>query len=166
MNDEQMNALLAARALTAAVTPLSTDCGRVCGHACCQPDETGRGGMLLFPGEEALYRGLAGFAVTRTDLMGAPALLLTCNDHCQREERPLSCRIFPLLPVLREGRVGVVRDRRGYEVCPLLPSGLGGFRTDFVEAVRQAGEALARVDAHRCFLNRLHRQIAGFADLL
>ena len=45
----------AAREMLEKVTPLKGDCGRVCGAACCRPDETGRGGMLLFPGEEALY---------------------------------------------------------------------------------------------------------------
>ena len=35
-------------------TPLMTDCGALCGAACCQPDEDGQGGVYLFPGEEAL----------------------------------------------------------------------------------------------------------------
>ena len=93
MSGEVMEALLAARALTEAVTPLRADCGRACGHACCQPDETGRGGMLLFPGEEALYRDKAGFAVSRDGSLGIPALLLTCGGSCDRTERPLSCRL-------------------------------------------------------------------------
>ena len=163
MSGEVMEALLAARALTEAVTPLRADCGRACGHACCQPDETGRGGMLLFPGEEALYRDKAGFAVSRDSSLGIPALLLTCGGSCDRTERPLSCRIFPLLPKWKDGRVRVVRDRRGFEVCPLLPSGLGAFDPAFVDAVRAAGEALYRVDAHREFLDRIHGLINAFA---
>ena len=47
--------ILSALKLLEKVTPLKGDCGRVCGAACCQSDETGKGGMLLFPGEKALY---------------------------------------------------------------------------------------------------------------
>ena len=157
-----MDALLEARALTAGVTPLRTDCGRGCGYACCLPDETGRGGMLLFPGEEALYQGRTGYAITQDDSLGVPALLLTCGGSCDREERPLSCRIFPLLPKLKDRRVLAVRDRRGFEVCPLLPSGLGAFDPAFTQAVRAAGEVLYRVPEHRAFLDRLHGLIGGF----
>ena len=162
MDSAVMETLLLARSLTASVTPLRTDCGRACGHACCLPDETGKGGMLLFPGEEALYKGKPGFTVTADHALGVPTPLLTCRGACRREERPLSCRIFPLLPKMRDGRVRVVRDHRGFEVCPLLPDGLGAFRPEFVEAVRTAGEALYRVEEHRLFLDRLHGLIAGF----
>ena len=55
---EVLEAVLEARRLLECVTPLKTDCGRACGGACCQPDEDGQGGMLLFPGEEALYADL------------------------------------------------------------------------------------------------------------
>ena len=50
-------ALLAARDLLEQVTPLSTDCGALCGAACCQdsPDEDSVAGMLLFPEEAPLY---------------------------------------------------------------------------------------------------------------
>ena len=157
-----LEALLTARALTAEVTPLKTDCGRACGGLCCQPDETGRGGMLLFPGEAALYLDKPGFTVTEDCALGVPAQLLVCKGVCVRAERPLSCRIFPLLPRLRNGTVRVVRDRRGFEVCPLLPSGLGAFQPAFVEAVRAAGAALYEAEEHRLFLDRLHAMIDGF----
>ena len=48
-------AVLAARTLLGPLTPLQSDCGRLCGGACCQGDE--QTGMLLFPGEDALYAG-------------------------------------------------------------------------------------------------------------
>ena len=162
MNDPAMEALLTARKLTMDATPLKADCGLVCGHACCQPDETGRGGMLLFPGEEQLYEGKQGFAVVPDASLGISALLLICEGQCDRNDRPLSCRIFPLLPRLRDGRVRVVRDRRGFEVCPLLPSGLSAFDPGFIMAVRTAGEVLYAVEAHRRFLDALHGYITGF----
>ena len=46
--------LVAARKLLEVITPLQTDCGLVCGGACCQTHPGEETGMLLFPGEAAL----------------------------------------------------------------------------------------------------------------
>ena len=43
--------LVAARKLLEEITPLQTDCGLVCGGACCQTHPGEETGMLLFPGE-------------------------------------------------------------------------------------------------------------------
>nr|HML49564.1 hypothetical protein [Clostridia bacterium] len=92
----------AARALLAQRTPLKSDCGRLCNAACCQADEEGRGGMLLFPGEERFYDPLPGWArLEPMDFGGRPSRLLVCEGRCERSQRPLACRIFPLTPVLR-----------------------------------------------------------------
>ena len=162
VNASVMDALLTARKLTMEATPLRSDCGLVCGCACCQPDETGQGGMLLFPGEEQLYREKLGFTIAPDASLGISALLLTCEGRCDRNDRPLSCRIFPLLPRLKEGQVRVVRDRRGFEVCPLLPSGLSAFDPGFTAAVRAAGEVLYAVGEYRRFLDALHAYISRF----
>ncbi len=53
--------------------------------------------MLLFPGEEAYYINKDGYQIKQAD----GALLLICSGTCRREDRPLSCRIFPLLPLVR-----------------------------------------------------------------
>ena len=158
---QPLEAVRAARALLECVTPLNRDCGGVCGGACCQTDEDGQGGMLLFPGEEALYQGRPGFSITADTAAGVPLPLLTCEGRCRREERPLSCRLFPLLPKERGEDIIVVRDRRGFIVCPLLPSGLSAFQPAFIEAVRAAGRALYAVEEHRVFLNRLHTMISN-----
>ena len=47
---DPLEAVKQARDLLERVTPLRRDCGGVCGAACCQSDEDGQGGMLLFPG--------------------------------------------------------------------------------------------------------------------
>jgi len=164
--DMTMRALLEARALMQDVTPLKSDCGRICGAACCEPDETGRGGMLLFPMEERLYEGKKGFVITKDVPGGLPALLLTCDGHCERADRPLSCRIFPLLPKKSGGRVRAVRDRRGFIVCPLLPDGLAAFDPDFISAVVRAGECLYRAPQHERFLDALHQQIDAYRNIL
>ncbi len=154
--------LLCARAILSDVTPLKTDCGRGCGHACCEADEDGQGGMLLFPTEEELYDPLPdGFCITRDRLL-PNALLITCEGRCERALRPLSCMLFPLLPRERDGRVRAVRDGRAWAVCPLMDSGLSGLDPAFVTAVRRAGEILCACPTHRMFLENLHRLIASF----
>lgn len=145
--------VLAARALLDKKTPLKSDCGRVCGGACCESDEDGQGGMLLFPGEEALYDPLPeGWSVRSDDAVLPGALLLTCDGRCDREKRPLSCRLFPLLPTPD----GAVMDRRAWAVCPLMESGKKGLNPDFVEAVRQAGALLYRHPGCKALLDALH----------
>ena len=158
--------LRAAKAVLRDRTPLCTDCGRTCGHACCLPDETGRGGMLLFPTEAEEYEPLPrSFHIAPAPEM-PEGLLLTCEGRCDRRMRPLSCMLFPLLPREKEGRVRAVRDRRGFYVCPLLESGVGGLSPDFVRAVTEAGEILYTDPAHRAFLEALHRQLDAWKDLL
>ena len=109
--------------------------------------------MLLFPGEEALYRELPeGFSITRDEGAVPGAYLLTCEGWCDREMRPLSCRLFPLLPT----RKGAKLDRRGWAVCPLMEAGKRGLNPEFVEAVQRAGELLYACPAHASFLDSLH----------
>lgn len=143
-----------ARALLASVTPLRTDCGLTCGGACCQslPGETT--GMLLFPGEEACYASLPEYQLIPTD----HGTLLVCPGRCRREDRPLSCRLFPLLPLVREDGVKVATDLRARAVCPLAKQGKDALLPEFVEAVRQAGRMLAEDEAQRDFLLQLTRQ--------
>ncbi|MDD4796360.1 MAG: hypothetical protein PHO66_01165, partial [Eubacteriales bacterium] len=101
-------------------TPMKFDCGLLCQSACCQGDDDQ--GMLLFPGEKALYAQdmPEGFAVHEVTLPGwGNAHLLTCAGRCPRARRPLSCRIFPLSPHW-DGQQFVCRlDSRGVAMCPL-----------------------------------------------
>lgn len=148
------DALARARALLENETPLPGNCGRLCGGRCCRPIEGENTGMLLFPGEEAYYAALPDYTTRHT-----PAgLLLTCPGQCRREDRPLSCRLFPLLPLLRDEGVRVGVDLRAKPVCPLARQGVSGVRQEFVEAVRACGQLLAEDDAQRRFLLRLTAQ--------
>ena len=77
---QALEAVMRARELLQTLTPLRRDCGGVCGAACCAPDEDGQGGMLLFPGEEALYQPLpAGFSLRQDGGVLPGMLLLTCG---------------------------------------------------------------------------------------
>ena len=83
--------LVAARKLLEEITPLQTDCGLVCGGACCQTHPGEETGMLLFPGEAEMYRGEDGFT-----LVDSPhGTILVCEGRCSRANRPLACRMFP-----------------------------------------------------------------------
>lgn len=91
-----LSAVLSARAALSDLTPLLTDCGRLCGFACCKGDE--QTGMLLFPGEEALFAPCAFGRVipAHFELAGRPAHLFVCNGTCSRENRrwPAACFRF------------------------------------------------------------------------
>ncbi len=144
-------ALLKARELLAEKTPLKTDCGKTCGARCCRSLEGEETGMLLFPGEEEAYLGKPGWTVRKT----AGGLLAVCPGRCERAERPLACRIFPVLPVIRDGAVKAAADQRAAAVCPLLKQGLKGMDPAFVDAVREAGKALAAEPEQLAFLKML-----------
>lgn len=159
---ELSQTLAQCRMLLADVTPLKVDCGGVCGGACCRSLEGDETGMLLFPGEDAYYAGLAGYTV-KSSALGP---LLVCSGRCERADRPLSCRLFPLLPVLRSDGVKVAVDLRARAVCPLAMQGRRAMRTDMIEAVRAVGQLLAQDPEQRPFLIRLTAQQDDMKALL
>ncbi len=149
------DAVWAARELLNEITPLKRDCGRVCGARCCASLDGEETGMLLFPGEEAVYRDRDGWTTQKTPR----GTLLICPGTCDRDERPLACRLFPLLPL--PGKDGVLRarvDLRAMAVCPLARQGRSAMDPQFTEAVRQAGELLAKEEKQRAFLETLQEE--------
>ena len=153
-----LESVLAARALLKTLTPLKTDCGRLCAGACCQPDEEGLNGMLLFPGEEALYEDcdFAKVIPAEFDLAGERAQLLVCEGRCDRDSRPLACRLFPLyLRFLRSGKTKVKMDPRAASVCPLTDYGVEALSSAFVDAARQAYDRLLEDEACARYLREL-----------
>ena len=156
------NVLERAYALLEDITPLTTDCGAVCDGRCCRESADSEG-MLLFPGEEVL--------LADTDFTIRPAdggLLLTCVGTCDRQKRPLACRMFPLFPVLtEEGRVKAVYDPRGFRMCPLVRECAHvPLDRDFVRAVRRAGRILTEDAACAAFLRLQSEEIADLNRLL
>lgn len=149
-----MDALREAREALREATPLKGDCGRLCGARCCSSMEGEETGMLLFPGEERYYEGKPGWRVKA----GEAGLLVICPGRCERLARPLSCRLFPVLPRETAKGVQVRMDFRARVVCPLARQGTEGLAPAFLEAVIRAGEALIREEEQRDFLNRLHRE--------
>ena len=152
----EIHAVLAARELLENLTPLKTDCGRLCQGACCRGDEAT--GMLLFPGEEALYEGCAFARVVPTDfsLGGTPAQLLVCDGRCDRKNRPLACRLFPLFLKFREDQPPVLRmDARARAVCPLTDYGMKALDPEFRQAARRAYDLLLEDEVCAAYLRAL-----------
>lgn len=155
-------ALRQAREKLKRVTPMKGDCGRVCGARCCAPMEGEETGMLLFPGEEGAYADKDGWTIRET----AAGPMVICPGECAREERPLACRMFPLVPEIREdGSVRAVTDLRAKAVCPLARQGKSAMDPAFIEAVREAGERLARDEEQAAFLRALATEQAEIREL-
>ena len=145
--------LLNARNAIGDLTPMLNDCGALCGAACCKPDEDGQGGVHLFPGEEALLEDCSWGCVVDTPF----APMLVCEGPCQRSQRPLGCRIFPLTPVRgRDGRWTVRMDVRARAMCPLAAHGLKGLDPAFPRAVRDALRIVAEDPEGDAFLEKWH----------
>ena len=147
-----------ARRMLADAVPTSGDCGELCGAACCR----GGDGMWLFPGEADFYADTADphFSVDPSEGNGDYGFLRCTHDGggCDRDERPLACRIFPYFPMaVRSGRTGryVIRavvDPRAARVCPLLKTGSPVTDPRFRLAVRRAGRLLMRDRELRAYL--------------
>ena len=155
-------ALFAAREILTEITPLKTDCGRLCRAGCCASLEGEDTGMLLFPGEEVCYENRTGWHLQRT---GMGYWLLTCPGTCVREERPLSCRIFPLFPEPAGEGIRVRMDVRAGAVCPLRKMGLQALDPAFAEAVRRAGMILLADKTQQAFLEQLAAEQREFRQL-
>ena len=137
------------------VTPLKTDCGALCEKACCKGEDTV--GMLLFPGEET--------SLPAVEAGGRRFVL--CGGTCQRENRPLSCRIFPFFPAAdAKGRITAVIDPRGLSVCPLVRQAEHvRFDPRFARRVKTAGKLLAKDPACLAFLREVTEEIREAAQM-
>ncbi len=144
------------------LTPIPFDCGELCGKLCCQGDD--ESGMYLFPGEEFLFSGNDNFTVIPSEFIsdGKPVKLLVCHGPCMREERPLSCRIFPLIPFYRKGKLQVIPDPRA-SICPLThPEAVGCIDPQFKREVDYAFRVLLKISKLRRFLEDLSDLLDDF----
>lgn len=139
-------------------TPLGFyNCGRLCDGLCCRGDETG---MWLFPGEEKLFENKPGFEVCETEgNYGYPMVI--CDGECNRNERPLACRIFPLFPSVSEEAgeitIRVILDPRA-TMCPLTGNAKR-FDDNFVKAVHRAAQYLVRDKEQREYLIKVSEEL-------
>ena len=140
------------------VTPLSKDCGILCEGACCRDGAEERKGMLLFPGEEKFLKD-KGFDIEKSNwkYAGKNAYVLFCSGRCNRDYRPLGCRIFPLTPVLEEdNKVKLIMNPLAKGICPLArslkPSQL---EPEFTENVKRALNRIAKIKGGKDFIKMI-----------
>ena len=118
------------------VTPLSFDCGKICNGKCCKGDN--KTGMVLFPGEEKILD--KNINVINDD---EGFKIAVCGGVCNRNYRPLSCRIYPLFPVIKNenGREYIQVEIDPRADCPLC-LGEYEFKKNFIKAVKRVGKYL------------------------
>lgn len=145
-------------------TPISADCGRLCGAACCKAPRGAESeyGMLLFPGEELLLKNDAHFTLSQLPApegFSKKVWFATCDGRCDRKKRPLACRMFPCLPYIppqsrgnRYAYPAVIRDPRAAVVCPLVARDGNHVEEKFYAAVSKAAVSLLSCRQHRQFL--------------
>ncbi len=141
-------------------TPLNFDCGKICNGKCCKGDD--KTGMLLFPGEEKLID--PDINVIETD---SGDKLAVCDGTCDRNNRPLSCRIYPLFPVVvnkeGESNVRVSFDYRAD--CPLCEKEYS-FDKRFIKGVRRVGKYLLLNEETKAFYLELSDACNEYYELL
>jgi hypothetical protein len=152
------------------VTPLKTDCGKLCGAFCCQEYEPGVG-VYLEPGEESRFEGEKSWCrvdghsprhldfcpewESKVQFVG----FLRCLQSCPREKRPLHCRTFPLAPYLdKEGKLTMVVDNEARMICPLARRGETAMTPEFREAALKAWQLVVESPLHRAQVEWLSRK--------
>lgn len=151
-------------------TPLRLDCGTLCEKACCKGNGEDSG-MYLFPGEEVMFEPIWSFlTIKSTDLKiqdGSSILIAECNGTCDRDLRPLSCRIFPLTPYITENDILTVKmDPRAERLCPLARySTRKDLNRDFVKNVRSVFQNLIKDEEIKSFVLWLSHALDDYAQL-
>lgn len=141
-------------------TPLDFDCGKICKNKCCKGDENT--GMLLFPGEENLIDENIKIKVSENG-----DKIAVCNGSCDRAKRPLSCRIYPFFPLVKEfkerKRVKIIFDLRAD--CPLC-SGEYEFNKEFLRRLKRVGKCLLLNEETKNIYIELSDEITEQMELL
>ncbi len=146
-------------------TPLKCDCGRLCGSVCCKGDS--RTGMSLFPYESELLEGKGDYQIFDS-VSNFGSKIVVCGGNCDRKSRPLSCRIYPLFPVVAKNddgfySVNVIFDPRAV-TCPLVlykPR----LSRDFITAVRRAGKYLIQNEEITEYLTAVSNELLELEEL-
>ena len=94
--------------------------------------------------------------------------LLVCQGFCPREMRPLSCRIFPLIPYINEsGRVEFRLDLRSLGICTIVYDPRENtVEEEFIETLYSAFPPLLKNDDAIEFIEILSRQYDETASFL
>ncbi len=139
------------------LTPLKGDCGQLCGCACCKGDKNT--GMRLFPYEES--------TLEVKELENGVRLVI-CDGTCERNSRPLACKIFPFFPTIDEKeKVYVELDYRASRLCPMIDHyDEIIFDRKFLNAVKRVGKLLCKDEKCRAFLVDATQEIDLYRSFL
>ena len=150
-------------------TPLKVNCGDLCGSICCKGEDCG---MYLFPGEEEVYKLLSPdwVNIEKSDFTYSldgkvyHTPLAVCQGKCDRYERPLACRIFPLTPYINsKDELEIVTDPRAKRLCPLAKAFyLDEFESDFLNNIRKSFLLLMKNKRVRAFLKEYSLYLDDF----
>ena len=139
-------------------TPLLVDCGKLCNGACCESDENEETGMYLFPGEEELFKNNSDFKIIDSEFIynGKAAKILICKGKCLRDLRPLSCRIFPIVPYIKSYGFELIFDPRAKSICPLTElHDFSQLDTTFIKKTKKVVRLLLKFKETKLFLEGL-----------
>jgi len=162
MNERGFERYEEAYSLLDELTLIPADCGKLCKRKCCHGGKDD--GMLLFAGEEEFLDGQRFLKVSEREFCGGTAKMAVCKGRCKREWRPLSCRIYPFAPRMKEdGTIEVTPDPRAKYICPLLASGAEQYwDAAFAKTVQQAFELLLEVEGMPEFLRKYTQMLESY----
>ena len=139
-------------------TPLLVDCGKLCGAACCESSDEEETGMYLFPGEEKLFENNPDFKIVRSEFQYGEdyANIVICKGFCNRNLRPLSCRIFPVIPYIQNSKSELIFDPRAKTICPLVElKDFSHLDKNFIKKTNSVINLLMKFEKSRLFLEGL-----------
>lgn len=145
------------------VTPLPYDCGSLCSNRCCMGSD--HDGMILFPGENIYFENREGYSVYRDENYSMSAV--NCHGKCDRQTRPLACRIFPYMFYVTDDpmkKVTVAPDIRAPAMCDILKYNIETDR-DFMRKMRMTAKVLAQDPEMYEFIRKLTELLTDFGDL-
>ena len=128
------------------VSPIDSDCGKLCGAVCCADTEDEDIGIYLMPGEEVLHEREGGWLEwDESDVEDMVYVKCPGAEHCRRDVRPIQCRTFPLMPYLsEEGELEMLYDDNELPYfCPLIEEEIP-LNDSFVKATRTVWKHLLR----------------------
>lgn len=140
-------------------TPIKFDCGRLCSKACCKGDD---GGMYLFPMEEQVFDLInpSWAKIEKSDftyefkgkVKNVP--IIFCDGNCDRYQRPLACRIFPLTPYLsKNDNLEIIVDPRAKALCPLSRElDVDEYDYKYVKNIKKAFTLLMKNDEFKTYM--------------
>ncbi len=146
-------------------TPLLIDCGKLCNGACCESSDEEETGMYLFPGEEKLFKDNPDFKIIPSEFEygNSYANILICKGTCERSLRPLSCRIFPVIPYIKDDSFELIFDPRAKSVCPLVElTDFSKLDKNFIKKTERVIRLLMKFKETRLFLEGLSDIIEDF----